>query len=174
MIRAKYKHTFYSMYPHVDTAEDKLTKRQYYSFMRDVMLEFKKYILDGYDLVLPYKLGTITIIGYYIPPKITEDGKVIGAVNYYETVQLRKKLNPEWEHEDWKKLPYEQRPKVYYDNSHTEDVVYKIKWCKRRAKNFRMYSFKPNAKLQQELGQILKREGNQRYKIHERCKTVNT
>lgn len=79
-------------------------------------------VLDGYEVVLPMKVGIISIIGAV--PKITfdDDGNPNLPVNWPATWQL------------WKKKPEskEQKKKIYHTNDHTDGVRYKYFWSKKK------------------------------------------
>ena len=90
----------------------------------DIAARYNKFlvnkVLEGHEVTLPAKIGTLRIEGRKVKPYISEDGSKIAG------------LAP-----DWKKTK-EYRDKngkgkiIWHDNTHTDGVRYNFKWSKSR------------------------------------------
>lgn len=92
-------------------------------------------VFNGYDVVLPARLGRIGIRGKKVKPRVDENGKIKGlAPNWGETRKL-------WESNPEAK---EKRTIMYCFNEHTNGLRFKITWFKKTAlfHNKSVYSFK--------------------------------
>jgi hypothetical protein len=127
-----------------------ITYTQYTEYVKDLNKLLVQWVIDG--KILPTPIGYFYVVKYKIEQrtKETPDGVIPISgrlVNYGETMKLRKQLQPTWTHEDWKKLPLAKRAFVMFDNSHTENFIYSIRWSKwGHSKNaqMQMYAFRPN------------------------------
>lgn len=79
-------------------------------------------VLDGEEITLPGKMGTMYIIGTKQKITFNEEGKPILPIDWVKTFQLRKN-NP---------IAKEEKKVIYQLNQHTNGVRYKIHWSKRR------------------------------------------
>jgi len=89
--------------------------------------EFNKFlinkVLDGYEVTLPARLGTLSIIGKKENIKFDENGKIKGlAPNWVKTKEL-------WDSNPKAK---EEKKLLYHTNSHTDNTRYKFFWSKQR------------------------------------------
>ena len=94
-----------------------------------------KKVLDGEEVTLPSRLGTLSIKGRKQKIRFDENGKVQGlAPDWVKTKKLWDS-NPELKAE--KKL-------VYHTNAHTDSIRYKYFWSKNRIliENKTLYSLK--------------------------------
>jgi hypothetical protein len=127
-----------------------ITYTQYSEFVKDLNKLLVQWVIDGKILSTP--VGYFYIIKYKMAnrTKETPDGLApisSVVVNYGETMKLRREQQPTWTHEDWKKLPLAKRTFVLFDNSHTENNIYSIRWSKwghTTNRQMQMYAFKPN------------------------------
>jgi hypothetical protein len=91
-------------------------------------------ILDGFEVVLPARLGVMSIIGTKQKIKFDNNGDPILPPDWVKTKKLWEK-NPEAK---------EKKQKVYHTNDHTNGVRYKLLWSKLRVlvENKNLYSFR--------------------------------
>ena len=77
-------------------------------------------VLQGFEVMLPMRMGTLCIIGRKQNVRL-EDGKVVGlAPDWVKTKQL-------WE----KSIEAKKNKKlIYHTNSHTDNIRYKYFWSK--------------------------------------------
>ena len=106
--------------------------REFFKFLRDQLLD------EGIKLVMPYKLGTLQVVGVKDKPKVMKNGKLSGvAINWQETRKL------------WEEKP-ELRNKefVYYTNTHTDGYRFKFFWSKKNVpyNAKKLYVFKLSVK----------------------------
>lgn len=91
-------------------------------------------ILEGYEITLPYRLGTMQILGSKTVIKFNEDGSPNLPPDWVKTKQL------------WDKCPEckSKRQRVFHTNDHTSNVRYKLIWHKKRViiRNKTLYSFR--------------------------------
>lgn len=85
-------------------------------FMKFIMNK----VFEGYEVVLPHRMGTILIKGTKIVNPRNKDGKMNYSPNWKKTKELRDK-DP---------VAKEQRKIVYCLNEHTGGVIYKLDWSK--------------------------------------------
>lgn len=85
-------------------------------FMKFIM---KKVIEDGDELILPFKTGSLSVLGIHQKPKIDNNGVVKGfSPNWKKTKELYDRC-PECK---------ERRQIVYNTNEHSDGVRYKFHW----------------------------------------------
>lgn len=92
-------------------------------------------VLEGKEVTLPSRMGTLSILGKEQQIKFDEEGKVKGlAPDWVRTKELWE-LNPQAKAE--KKL-------LYHMNSHTDNVRYKFLWSKKNVlvENKTLYSLR--------------------------------
>ena len=89
--------------------------------------EFNKFLIDkvlnGDEVTLPARFGTLSIIGKKENIKFDENGKVKGlAPDWVKTKEL------------WNNNPKakEEKKLLYHTNSHTDNTRYKVFWSKQR------------------------------------------
>lgn len=92
----------------------------------EIANNFNRYLVDkvteGYDVVLPYKLGTLSIIGRKPKLRFREDGTPVLPPDWVGTKKLWDS-NPEAK---------EKKTLLYHTNEHTDGVIYKYFWSKKR------------------------------------------
>lgn len=86
-------------------------------YLRFIMLK----VLDGFEVVLPNKMGTLSIRGKKRVVRFNEDGTPILPVDYAKTKQLWK---------DCKECE-EKKQILYHTNPHTDGVTYSYFWSKK-------------------------------------------
>lgn len=92
-------------------------------------------VLEGKEVTLPSRMGTLSIIGKKQNIKFDEDGKVMGlAPDWVKTKKL-------WEDNEQAK---KDKKLVYHTNAHSENVRYKYLWSKRNVlvENKTLYSLR--------------------------------
>lgn len=117
------------------------------SIYLEIVYGFMKFILqkalEGYEVVLPVRMGKLFIMGKKIRVELDENGNILKAApNWAETRKL------------WARCPEckERNERIFHLNEHTNGIRYKIKWCKTEVliKNKDIYSFQfanPNKPL---------------------------
>lgn len=101
--------------------------------------EFNKFlcskVLDGHEVTLPSRFGTLSIIGREQKVRFDEAGNVVG-------------LPPDWKktRELWDRNPEAAKKKtlVYCTNEHTSNIRYKFLWSKKKViiENKTLYSLR--------------------------------
>lgn len=93
----------------------------------DYANEFNKFlaekVIEGYEITLPARLGTLSIIGKKQKIKVDENGKIFGlAPDWVKTKEL------------WDNNPKAKKEKklLYHTNNHTDNTIYKFLWSKNR------------------------------------------
>lgn len=96
------------------------------SMYRLVLALFNQYliknVLDGKEVSLPSRLGTLSIKGRKQKIEVDENGNIIGLAPDYKATR-----------EYWKKNPKAAKEKklIYHMNYHTDQVRYKFYWSKK-------------------------------------------
>ena len=101
--------------------------------------EYNKFLLskvmEGKEVTLPSRMGTLSIVGREQQLKFDEEGKVKGlAPDWVKTKIL-------WEENEKAK---EEKKLVYHMNFHTDNFRYKFLWCKKNVivENKTLYSLR--------------------------------
>lgn len=82
-----------------------------------------KKVIEGEEVVLPSRLGSLRIIGRKQKVRFDENGKVIGlAPDWVKTKKL-------WDNNP---IAKEKKQLLYHTNEHTDSVRYKFLWSKNR------------------------------------------
>jgi hypothetical protein len=110
----------YSLYKKEST--NPVEKKEFLQVANKYMKFLIKKMLEGEEVTLPAKLGTIFIQGTRKPLKFTKAGIPLLPPNWRKTKELWEK-NPE---------ARQTRKLVYCLNEETEGVVYKMVWSKNR------------------------------------------
>lgn len=105
----------------------------------DIVSKFNKFminrVLEGDEVVLPARFGTLAIVGKKQEIKFDENGNIIGlAPNWVKTKQL-------WENDAEAKS---KKKLVYCTNEHTSNIRYKFFWSKNKifAANKTLYALR--------------------------------
>lgn len=101
--------------------------------------EYNKFLIDkvleGKEVTLPSRMGTLSILGKEQNIRFDEEGKIVGlAPDWVKTKEL-------WKNNPQAKL---EKKRVFHTNSHTENVRYKYLWSKRNVlvENKTLYSLR--------------------------------
>lgn len=92
----------------------------YLKIVSDFMLYIMSKVFEGFEVKLP-RIGTISIVGRKVKPKLDEEGNIKGlAPNWAKTKQL------------WDSNPEAKAKKelVYCFNEHSNGIKYNFKWGK--------------------------------------------
>ena len=82
-----------------------------------------KKVLDGHEITLPVRFGTLSIIGRKQKVLYDEEGNIKGlAPDWVKTKQL-------WENNLKAK---EEKKLLYHINNHTDSTIYRFLWSKKR------------------------------------------
>lgn len=112
-------------------------------------------VLEGHEVTLPARLGTISVIGKEQKPRYNSKGEVEG-------------LAPDWKKTKalWDKNPDAKKRKqlIYHTNEHTAGVRYKLAWSKKRVllSNKTLYNFRLTKQNKIALNKAIE-QGNQYY-----------
>lgn len=118
-----------------ETVENPVDIKTYLSLTAEYNKFLINKVLEGKEVTLPSKMGTLSILGKAQEIKFNEEGKVIG-------------LAPDWvkTRELWKNNAEAEKKKqlVYHTNPHTDNVRYKFLWSKRNVlvENKTLYSLR--------------------------------
>tara|TARA_R110000850_G_scaffold217078_4_gene342540 strand:+ start:85 stop:543 length:459 start_codon:yes stop_codon:yes gene_type:complete len=94
-----------------------------------------KKVLEGKEVTLPSRMGTLSILGKEQKIRFDEEGKITGlAPDWVNTKKL-------WETNS---IAKEKKQLVYHTNSHTDNVRYKFLWSKKNVlvENKTLYSLR--------------------------------
>lgn len=92
-------------------------------------------VLEGKEVTLPSRMGTLSILGKEQKIRFDEEGKITGlAPDWVKTKKL-------WEANS---IAKEKKQLVYHTNSHTDNVRYKFLWSKKNVlvENKTLYSLR--------------------------------
>lgn len=104
-----------------------------------VAAEYNKFlinkVLEGKEVTLPSRMGTLSIVGRHQKIRFDGEGKIIGAApDWVKTKKL------------WEDNPQAKKEKklLYHINAHTEGVRYKFLWSKKNVlvENKTLYSLR--------------------------------
>jgi hypothetical protein len=120
-----------------------IEKKKYLEITEGFMKFIANKVIEGDDIALPSKMGTLRVYGKKIIP-IIKDGEICG-------------LAPDWKSTlvEWEKNPQAKKEKkiLYHFNEHTRGVRYKFSWLTSvislRFKT--LYSFKASRHNKREL-----------------------
>lgn len=100
-----------------------LTRKQYASLIKEFFLFLRDMIFDdGILFEMPFKLGSLQIVGVKDKPRTYGNGQIFGvAINWQETRKL-------WE----EKPELKGKQYIYYTNAHTNGYRYKFFWAKHK------------------------------------------
>ena len=100
----------------------------------------REILVPGRILYLPHGFGNIQVVGRKPVIELDENFKVVShnlPINWQKTKQL-------WKRDPQKK---EDREVVYHDNSHSDDIVYRVRWlrptCANGPDGLSTYAFRP-------------------------------
>jgi hypothetical protein len=92
-------------------------------------------VLEGKEVTLPSRMGTLSIVGRESVIRFDKDGKIVGlAPDWVKTKKL-------WDSNPKAKA---ERKRIFHTNSHTDNVRYKYLWSKRNVlvENKTLYSLR--------------------------------
>ncbi len=125
----------------------KIPQAKYHEFLKKANELVASKLLKGEVVELPYNLGSLAIEGNYYAPTVKNNILYSHNIDFPATQKLRMEIDPNKSVEDWKEIPYPERPFVYYDNDHTGDYKYKCIWHKGIIKGCSVYQFKANRQI---------------------------
>ena len=117
------------------TAENPTDIQEYLLLAAEYNKFLIKKVLEGKEVTLPSKMGTLCIIGRKQKIRFDKDGKVIGlAPDWVKTKKL-------W---DSNPIAKAEKKRVFHINSATEGVRYKFLWSKKNVlvQNKTLYSLR--------------------------------
>lgn len=106
-------------------------------------------VIDGDEITLPARLGSLSIIGNKRKLKFTEEGKPILPPNWAKTKKL-------WDNNPKAK---EDKKVIYCTNEETDGIVYKYLWSKNRVpiENKTLYALRLTRDNKRAVNRALKR-----------------
>jgi len=105
-----------------ETVENPMDSKAYLALAADYNKFLIDKVLQGKEVTLPSRMGTLSILGKEQKIRFDDEGKVVGlAPDWVKTKEL-------W---DSNEKAREEKKLVYHTNSHTENVRYKYLWSKR-------------------------------------------
>jgi len=107
--------------------------KTYLEIVSGLMQLFMQKVLEGNDVKMGAKLGTIGVRGAKVEPIITEEGEIRGiAPNWGETKKSWQKKAEDLgiSYEEFLLKPRSERPLVYCFNEHSNFIKYKLVWYK--------------------------------------------
>lgn len=115
--------------------EDPIDIKTYLKIVNSFMKFIMSKIFKGFEVKLPARLGSFSIIGKKIKPRLNSEGEIANlAPNWVKTKEL------------WENNPEAKKNKelVYCFNEHTGGVRYKFLWSKKNVNvvNKNLYSIK--------------------------------
>jgi hypothetical protein len=102
--------------------ENPVDIKTYISLANNYNKFLAEHVAEGYEVVLPMRMGTLAIIGTKIKIKFDDNGNPALPVNWPATIRM------------WNKKPEtkEQDKKIYFTNDHSDGIRYKYFWSKKR------------------------------------------
>jgi hypothetical protein len=110
----------YALYK--ETSDNPVDIKTYIELANDYNKFLCHHVHEGFEVVLPMRMGTLSIVGTKPEIKFDEDGKPKLPTNWPATIKL------------WNKDPQakEEGRKVYHTNDHSDGIRYKYFWSKKR------------------------------------------
>lgn len=118
MNNVRYSYKYYK-----ESSENPIPLKQYAKVINDFTKFTMACIFEGREIKLPARMGTVSIKGRKVEPKLDENGNIMNqAPDYKATNKL------------WKECPEckENKQLVFHLNEHTEGIRYKFFWSKAR------------------------------------------
>lgn len=118
-----------------ESAENPVGMQRYLVLAADYNKFLIEKVLEGVEITLPSRMGTLGILGRKQTVRFGKDGKIEGlAPDWVKTKQL-------WETNPEAKA---QKKLLYHLNSHTDNVRYKFLWSKKNVlvENKTLYSLR--------------------------------
>ena len=80
-------------------------------------------VLDGHEVTLPARMGTLAVLGKKQEIKLDEDGNITGLAPDWVATKKLWEENPE---------ARAQRKRIFHTNAHTDNTRYRFFWSKSR------------------------------------------
>lgn len=125
-----------------------LTRIEFNGIVKEFYDRLTDKIVEGFQWALPYNMGMLYVVGRKYYPKQPEKGKMARVVDWKATLEY------------WKEDPKNKEDKIFifYDNYHTDDFLFRIKWDKLVHSNItNKFVFKPMHPFKQKLVKKLKK-----------------
>lgn len=115
-------------------------------------------VLEGKEITLPCRLGTLSIIGRKQKIVVEEDGTIKGlAPDWVKTKEL------------WEKDPQAKKEKkrIFHTNSNTEGIIYRYFWSKKNViiENKNFYSLRLTRTNKREVNTLVNQGKQYRVKV---------
>lgn len=145
-IRDSYKH-------YKKSVENPIDIKTYISIANNFNNFLMDKVLDGLEVVLPARLGVMSIVGTKQKIKFDNNGNPILPPDWVKTKKL------------WEDNPEAKANKtlVYQTNDHTNGIRYKLLWSKKRVlvENKNLYSFRLTRTHKREINHKVVNEGKE-------------
>lgn len=129
-------------------------------------------VFDGYDVQLStnHSLGSLAIHGRRVEPRLDNNGEIRGAApNWHESKKIWRRLAEEQglTYEEYcDSVPLENRPKIFFLNSHSNYTRYSFKWRRTKMNMMnKLYYSLVMCRTNKRTSSRLVREGKEYYTI---------
>lgn len=106
-----------------ESTDNPVDSKTYIAYANEYNRFLVSKVLEGYEVTLPMKSGTLSIVGRKQKMKIGDDGKIKGLAPDWVSTKKLWDSNPEAK---------ERKQLLYHTNEHTDNVIYKFLWSKKR------------------------------------------
>lgn len=139
----------YNYYKKHKTSSNLLTISDYRKLMNSFNTFIMKKILEGNEVILPCRMGRMSIQGIHQNIRLDEYGNIKGTrIDWFSTKGL------------WATDPEHAKKKtlIYFFNEHSEGIKYSFKWSKNNVpvQNKNYYTFIPSRHNKRTLAKLIK------------------
>lgn len=138
----------------------KITVQEYKKYIQTIIGAVKSYAIEGGVVILPYKFGMLYMERHSRDGLKTYNGETrVKYIDWKSTYEWRKKDYPNYTRKDWIKEENKNKCLIYYNNDHTNGMVYRINFEKTYIKpnpNIKLYTYKPLDRFKKQFGKYLK------------------
>lgn len=123
-----------------------ITQKKFTDILKVINQKIRNEIITkNFEYKMPFRFGTISVVKFKNKPFVNPDTDKIRNVNAVNWIAT---------HKMWEDKPETKHKKVIrYDNKHTDNYVFTIKYNKQKAKfgGYRVYDFYPTREFNREL-----------------------
>ncbi len=137
-----------------ESAENVVDLKTYILYANEFNKFLAEKVLEGEEVTLPARFGTLSIIGRKEKVRFNEDGSIKGlAPDWVKTKKL-------WAENE---IAKEKKQIVYHTNSHTDNTRYKFFWSKQRIliQNKILYSLRMTRTNKRLVNDLVTNQGKQ-------------
>lgn len=139
----------YTYYKSNTSSDEILNISEYRKLMNSFNTFLMKKVLEGNEVILPSRMGRISIQGIHQNIRVDENGKIKGTrIDWKSTKDLWAR---DTEHAQKKTL-------IYFFNEHSDGIKYSFKWSKNNVpvQNKNFYTFIPSRHNKRTLAKLIK------------------